>query len=53
MTAAFSRAHLIVLLLAPPEMVAVAARTAYRSVGLRLMGVSPDSPSDPLMATGR
>jgi sugar phosphate isomerase/epimerase len=39
-----------VLSLAPPEMVSVAARTGYRHVGLRLIGVSPDGAAYPLMS---
>lgn len=46
---AFSLAHLTVLSLPPPAMVAVAARTGYDAVGLRLIAVTPDSPGYPLM----
>ncbi len=46
----FSLAHLTVLSLAPPEMVSVASRTGYRYVGLRLIGVTPDSAAYPLMS---
>jgi hypothetical protein len=48
LTARFSLAHLTVLSLAPPEVVEVAARTGYQTVGLRLIGVAP-TPSYPLM----
>ncbi|MGG5820740.1 sugar phosphate isomerase/epimerase family protein [Falsiroseomonas sp. HW251] len=44
----FSLAHLTALSLPPPELVRVAARTGYRSVGLRLLRVTPDSPGHPL-----
>ena len=49
MTPAFSLAHLTVLDLPPPEMVQVAARTGYRSVGLRLIAVTDTTPGYPLM----
>lgn len=49
MTPDFSLAHLTVLDLAPPEMVRVAARTGYRSVGLRLIAVNDTTPGYPLM----
>ena len=45
----FSLAHLTTLSLAPPEMIRVAARCGYQSVGLRLIQVTPDSPGYPLM----
>jgi sugar phosphate isomerase/epimerase len=45
----FSLAHLTVLDLPPPEMVRVAARTGYRSVGLRLIAATDTSPGYPLM----
>jgi sugar phosphate isomerase/epimerase len=45
----FSLAHLTVLSLAPPEMIDVAARCGYRSVGLRLIAVTAESPGYPLM----
>src|SRR3954470_8487391 len=45
----FSLAHLTVLSLPPPEMVGVAARTGYRTVGLRLIAVTPETPGYPLM----
>src|SRR3954463_2849194 len=45
----FSLAHLTVLSLPPPEMVRVAARTGYRTVGLRLIAVTPETPGYPLM----
>ena len=46
---AFSLAHLTVLDLPPPEMVRVAARTGYRTVGLRLIRVTDTTPGYPLM----
>src|SRR5690349_10438043 len=46
---AFSLAHLTVLDLPPPDMVRVAARTGYRTVGLRLMAVTDATPGYPLM----
>ena len=49
MTPAFSLAHLTVLGLSPPEVVRVAARTGYRTVGLRLIRVTDTSPGYPLM----
>ena len=49
MTPAFSLAHLTVLDLPPPEMVRVAARTGYRTVGLRLVRVTDTTPGYPLM----
>lgn len=49
MTTAFSLAHLTVLTLPPPEMLRVAARTGYRTVGLRLLAATNSSPSYPLM----
>lgn len=49
MTPAFSLAHLTVLDLPPPEMVRVAARTGYRTVGLRLIRVTDSTPGYPLM----
>ena len=45
----FSLAHLTALSLPPPELIRVAARTGYASVGLRLLRVTPDSPGYPLM----
>jgi sugar phosphate isomerase/epimerase len=45
----FSLAHLTVLPLAPPDMVAVAARTGYRYVGLRLLAATPGGVAYPLM----
>jgi sugar phosphate isomerase/epimerase len=45
----FSLAHLTVLSLPPPQMIAVAARTGYRHVGLRLIAVTAESPGYPLM----
>ncbi|MDE2116142.1 MAG: TIM barrel protein, partial [Hyphomicrobiales bacterium] len=49
MTPALSLAHLTVIGLSPPEMVEVAARCGYQSVGLRLIRVTPTSPGYPLM----
>jgi sugar phosphate isomerase/epimerase len=49
MTTAFSLAHLTVIDLSPPEMVRVAARTGYTSVGLRLIAVTDTTPGYPLM----
>jgi sugar phosphate isomerase/epimerase len=46
---AFSLAHLTVLDLAPPEAIWVAARTGYRTVGLRLIAVTDTTPGYPLM----
>ena len=45
----FSLAHLTVLDLPPAEVVQVAARTAYQSVGLRLLAVTDTTPGYPLM----
>lgn len=44
-----SLAHLTVLDLAPPEMIRVAARCGYQSVGLRLIAVTDTTPGYPLM----
>jgi hypothetical protein len=49
LTARFSLAHLTVLSLAPPEVVEVAARTGYQTVGLRLFRVMETTPGYPLM----
>ena len=49
MTVSFSLAHLTVLSLAPPEVVEVAARTGYRTVGLRLLRAIETMPGYPLM----
>lgn len=49
MTTAFSLAHLTVVGLAPPEMIRVAARTGYSTVGLRLIRVTDTTPGYPLM----
>ncbi len=49
MTPAFSLAHLTVLGLPPPEVVRVAARTGYRTVGLRLLRATDATPGYPLM----
>jgi sugar phosphate isomerase/epimerase len=45
----FSLAHLTALSLPPPELIHVAARTGYRTVGLRLIQVTPESPGYALM----
>lgn len=45
----FSLAHLTVLNLAPPDMIELAARTGYDSVGLRLIAVTPTTPGYDLM----
>ncbi len=49
MTHDFSLAHLTVLDLAPPQLIRVAARTGYRTVGLRLIAVTETTPGYPLM----
>ena len=49
MTVAFSLAHLTVLGLPPPDMVRVAARTGYQTVGLRLIRATDTTPCYPLM----
>ena len=49
MIPAFSLAHLTVLNLPPPEVVRVAARTGYRTVGLRLIRATDTTPCYPLM----
>jgi sugar phosphate isomerase/epimerase len=48
-TPAFSLAHLTVLDLPPPEVIRVADRTGYRTVGLRLIAVTDTTPGYPLM----
>ena len=45
----FSLAHLTALSLPPPELIRVAARSGYRTAGLRLIQVTPESPGYPLM----
>jgi sugar phosphate isomerase/epimerase len=45
----FSLAHLTALSLPPPELIRVAARTGYRTVGLRLIPAMPEGPAYPLM----
>jgi sugar phosphate isomerase/epimerase len=45
----FSLAHLTVLGLSPPDVVRVAARTGYQTVGLRLIRVTDTGPGYPLM----
>ncbi|MGI4794347.1 MAG: sugar phosphate isomerase/epimerase family protein [Janthinobacterium lividum] len=49
MPRSFSLAHLTAIVLSPPELIHVAARAGYQSVGLRLIAVTPDSPGYPLM----
>ena len=49
MKTSFSLAHLTVLGLAPPEMIAVASRTGYQTVGLRLIQVTETTPGYRLM----
>jgi sugar phosphate isomerase/epimerase len=49
MTISFSLAHLTVIGLSPPEVVRVAARAGYRTVGLRLIRVTETSPGYALM----
>jgi sugar phosphate isomerase/epimerase len=44
----FSLAHLTALSLPPPELLRLAARTGYASVGLRLLRVTAESPGYPL-----
>lgn len=46
----FSLAHLTAINLAPPELIRVASRTGYKTVGLRLIAVTADSPGYPLMS---
>ena len=45
----FSLAHLSVIRLAPPQVIEVAARTGYETVGLRLIGGTEITPAYPLM----
>ena len=45
----FSLAHLTVGSLAPPDVIAVAARAGYNHAGLRLIGATPETPAYPLM----
>ena len=49
MASAFSLAHLTVIALSPPEVVRVASRTGYKTVGLRLIRVNEETPGYPLM----
>jgi len=44
-----SLAHLTLLALAPPQLIAVAARTGYGKVGLRLLPAAPGAVAYPLM----
>jgi sugar phosphate isomerase/epimerase len=46
---AYSLAHLTALSLPPPQLISLAARAGYQSVGLRLLQVTPESPGYPLM----
>jgi sugar phosphate isomerase/epimerase len=45
----YSLAHLTALSLPPPDLIRVAARAGYQSVGLRLLQVAPQTPFYPLM----
>ena len=45
----FSIAHLTAIRLPPPQLIRLAQRTGYQSVGLRLIAVTDDSPGYPLM----
>lgn len=45
----FSLAHLTVLSVPPPEVIRIAARTGYQTVGLRLIRVTDTTPGYPLM----
>ena len=45
----FSLAHLTVIRLSPPEVIEVASRTGYETVGLRLIGGMEITPAYPLM----
>lgn len=49
MKPSLSLAHLTVLDLAPPDMIAVASRTGYQTVGLRLIRATETTPGYPLM----
>jgi sugar phosphate isomerase/epimerase len=49
----FSLAPLTLLSLAPPELIAVAARTGYQQVGLRLLAAAPGGVAYPLMQDAR
>ena len=44
----FSLAHLTVIRLPPPQVIAVAARTGYDTIGLRLTGGTEITPAYPL-----
>jgi hypothetical protein len=44
-----SLAHLTLLSLPPPQLIAVAAEAGYQHVGLRLLPSSPTGPRYPLM----
>jgi sugar phosphate isomerase/epimerase len=45
----YSLAHLTVIHLSPPQVIEVAARTGYETVGLRLIGGTEITPAYPLM----
>lgn len=45
----YSLAHLTAIALPPPELIRVAARTGYRTVGLRLIEATAGGPTYPLM----
>ncbi len=49
MAVSFSLAHLTVIGLSPPDVVRVASRAGYQTVGLRLIRVTETSPGYPLM----
>jgi len=49
MTRMLSLAHLTALSLAPAELIRVAAEIGYQAVGLRMVAVTPETPSYPLM----
>ena len=53
MSPIFSLAHLTALGLPPPELIAVAARTGYQKVGLRLAPAAPGGAAYPLMREPR
>jgi sugar phosphate isomerase/epimerase len=50
MTVLFSLAYLSAMSLNPPEALAVAARTGYHGVGLRLLPSAPGGPVQPLLS---
>ena len=53
MPAIYSLAHLTLLDLPPAELIAVAARTGYQKVGLRLLASAPGGTAYPLMSDAR